>query len=90
MKEIPHKVIRVHSIPACDFCQNGTPGPYDFKTNQGPWAHGCQKHWVEHRACVWLGLGWGQYWFVSPTGVIDEPEPMTLGAILRHKQERNK
>jgi len=64
-KEIPHQVIRVVSIPKCDFCEQR--GPYDFKTRMGPWAHGCEKHWVEYRAAAWLGLGLGQYWFVSAT-----------------------
>ena len=61
-KLVPHEVILVSSIPACNFCQDGTPGPYDFKTYMGPWANGCEKHWKQMRASGQLGTGHGQLW----------------------------
>lgn len=41
------------SLPDCDFCvsqgrQPIRPGPYDFKTNEGPWANGCLEHMRQH------------------------------------------
>lgn len=58
---IPHEIILVSSIPSCNFCQDGTPGPYDFKTTMGPWANGCEEHYKEHRAAPTLGVGKGQF-----------------------------
>lgn len=52
-------VAPVHTMPACNFCQNGTPAVADFKTNRGPWAFGCIEHFNEHNA-FGLGLGKGQ------------------------------
>jgi hypothetical protein len=63
MKAIPGKIIRVEKIPRCDFCRR--PGPYDFATKHGPWAHGCEQHWKEYRANQKLGVGMGQFWFVE-------------------------
>lgn len=65
---IPHQVIVVPHIPNCDFCsQKGVtkPGPYDFATYMGPWAHGCQKHWEEFRVSHSLGTGMGQLWITK-------------------------
>lgn len=59
----PHEVILVDSIPACDFCYDPPdPGPYDFKTKMGPWAHGCKMHYELYRAYTTLGTGKGQLW----------------------------
>jgi hypothetical protein len=58
----PHEVILVDSIPACNFCNDGTPGPYDFATVMGPWANGCQEHYEQYRAASTLGTGKGQLW----------------------------
>lgn len=55
----------VDAIPDCDFCrreEEKVPGPYDFKTVMGPWAHGCERHWMEFRASETLGTGKGQLW----------------------------
>ena len=60
-KPEPGKVVVVDRIPDCDFCANGTPGPYDFATQQGPWANGCIVHWKTHRRGP-LGAGSGQLW----------------------------
>jgi len=51
----------VPAIPPCDFCGDGTPGPYDFHTRMGPWAHGCHQHWILYRTGE-LGVGSGQLW----------------------------
>lgn len=67
-KLIPHEVIQVSSIPACNFCAMSgkvEPGPYDFKTKMGPWANGCEAHWLEHRAFESLGTGVGQLWITE-------------------------
>jgi len=56
------KVVVVGSIPECNFCQDGTPGMYDFATRMGPWANGCEKHWKQFRANTNLGTGMGQLW----------------------------
>ncbi len=58
----PGEVVEVESIPACDFCGDGTPGPYDFRTKLGPWANGCERHWIEMRAEPGLGVGIAQLW----------------------------
>lgn len=60
-----HEVIQVASIPACNFCGDGTPGPYDFKTRMGPWANGCEEHWQQTRAFTTLGTGKGQLWVTA-------------------------
>jgi len=66
-KPIPHEVIVVDHIPECQFCQDGTPGPYDFPTRMGPWANGCQMHWRQYRAnrSEELGVGKGQLWILQ-------------------------
>lgn len=63
---VPGELCVVPEIPACNFCKDGTPGEYDFKTVYGPWAHGCETHWQEHRAYPTLGVGKGQKWVVLP------------------------
>jgi hypothetical protein len=60
MKPQQGKICLVNRIPTCDFCQN--PGPYDFKTTFGPWAHGCKQHYHAHRAYPDLGVGKAQIW----------------------------
>ena len=62
IKLIPHQVIEVRSIPNCDFCENPTPGPYDFRTVRGPWAYGCYEHYRYHAMFSTLGTGKGQLW----------------------------
>ncbi len=61
----PGKVVEVTAIPACNFCTDGTPGPYDFRTKMGPWANGCEAHYQEHRAHPHLGVGHGQLWITK-------------------------
>jgi len=68
LEPVPHQVIVVSRIPLCDFCtQKGMnkPGPYDFKTYSGPWAHGCLKHWEANREYQELGSGKGQLWITE-------------------------
>jgi len=71
MKAKPGHVTLVPEIPACDFCQrNGTdkPGPYDFATLFGPWAHGCELHWQMYAAEPGrTGVGIAQLWITEET-----------------------
>lgn len=63
-KPQPGRVVVVHAIPECDFC--GAPGPYDFKTTFGPWAHGCEACWRENAARPGvLALGVAQRWILA-------------------------
>jgi hypothetical protein len=59
------KVVVVPRIPECNFCTDGTPGPYDFATQMGSWANGCERHWRQHRLAPRLGLGLGQIWITE-------------------------
>lgn len=63
-KPEPGRVVEVSEIPDCNFCQDGTPGPYDFRTVFGSWANGCEVHWLQHRAHPDLGVGHGQLWIL--------------------------
>lgn len=63
------KVVVVPRIPPCDFCQDGTLGPYDFATVFGGWAHGCKAHWEQYRASANLGVGTGQLWITQDQAV---------------------
>lgn len=51
--------VEVVSLPNCDFECNDFAS-YDFKTKFGPWANGCNRHWIENRAFPTLGTGKGQ------------------------------
>jgi len=64
---VPHEIILVKHLPKCDFCNDryDVPGPYDFLTEMGVWAHGCPQHWLEFRAYPELGLGKGQLWITA-------------------------
>lgn len=53
-----HTEAKVIRLPKCDFCDE--VAGYDFRTSMRPWAYGCEKHWIEHRAEPILGLGIGQ------------------------------
>lgn len=64
IKTIPHQEILVDAIPSCNFCD--LPGEYDFKTVMGPWANGCEKHWMLYRTSAKLGTGIGQKWIQKP------------------------
>lgn len=64
---IPGVLCIVDELPGCDFCADGTEGPYDFRTKEGYWAHGCEYHWMANRASKDLGVGNGQYWMVRVT-----------------------
>lgn len=54
------ELVQVTTLPACDFCHDGTRARYDFKTQQGPWANGCAGHYLKYRAHEELGTGRGQ------------------------------
>jgi len=64
-KPKPGVICVVPSIPSCNFCNDGTPGPYDFATRMGPWANGCERHWKQHRANPKLATGSGQLWITE-------------------------
>lgn len=56
-------VAYVHKLPLCDFCKErgiNRPAEYDFKTRMGPWANGCEHHWITQKAFTELGVGKGQ------------------------------
>lgn len=65
MKAKQGEVCLVSTIPPCNFCADGTPGPYDFKTAFGPWANGCKAHYEQHRAAPGLGVGKAQLWITE-------------------------
>jgi hypothetical protein len=75
MKHVPKRgeVIVVPRVPACDFCQDGTAGPYDFATLMGPWANGCETHWRQYRRSPGLGAGSGQLWITEDQVQHDVP-----------------
>ena len=69
------EIVVVRDIPECNFCQDGTPGPYDFHTVHGPWANGCERHWQLYRVGD-LGVGTGQLWITEDQVTRDaEPKP---------------
>jgi hypothetical protein len=57
------KVVVVDTIPGCDFCEQ--LGPYDFKTSEGPWAHGCYQHYRYYAQYGELGVGKAQLWITE-------------------------
>lgn len=61
------EVVAVPRIPDCNFCEDGTPGEYDFKTRMGPWANGCEEHYKQFRASSTLGVGMAQLWVAQDT-----------------------
>lgn len=53
--------VTVAALPTCDFCDvRTTPAEYDFRTLFGPWANGCEEHYLMHRLHDDLGTGKGQ------------------------------
>jgi len=78
------EIVVVGSIPDCNFCMNGTPGPYDFATWMGPWANGCERHWIAYRVGL-LGMGVGQLWITIDQVADSEPPTLeqTLAARVR-------
>lgn len=56
-----HTKVTVTELPPCDFCkQEGhmTEAKYDGRTNLGPWAYMCERHFRIYG--IGLGLGRGQ------------------------------
>ena len=51
-----HTEVKVTKLPKCNFCEN--EAHYDGKTNMGPWANMCKRHFNQYG--VGLGLGKGQ------------------------------
>ena len=65
IETIPHQIILVDHVPACNFC--GDPnGEYDFPTVMGPWANACENCWPKYRVSARLGTGSGQKWVQRP------------------------
>lgn len=65
---VPHEVIEVSKLPWCDFCADGlTLAEYDFKSAQGPWGNGCEKHFIQWSMTGKLGTGYGQMLIESKT-----------------------
>ena len=56
----------VAELPACNFPHSmvdggdPTPAKYDFRTDTGQWAYGCEEHFQAHRMHETLGTGKGQ------------------------------
>jgi hypothetical protein len=64
LKPKPGEVKVVDRIPNCDFnCPK--PGPYDFATKFGPWAHGCADHYEANKASEGLGVAKAQIWITK-------------------------
>lgn len=59
------EVVVVQSIPDCNFCEESTPGPYDFASIFSCWAHGCKHHWLMYKASEGLGVGKAQLWITE-------------------------
>jgi hypothetical protein len=53
----------VSTMPNCDLCANGTKAVYDGKTQMGPWAYMCERHY--QNVGVGLGEGMGQKLYTS-------------------------
>lgn len=79
----PGKVVVVSTIPGCNFCADGTPGPYDFRTVAGPWANGCEIHWLQYRAEPELGVGKAQLWVLPSEPGYDAMSDRDLAVALR-------
>lgn len=56
--------VKMTTLPDCDFCKVSRrrveKAEYDFKTNRGPWAYGCEVHYQLNRLYADLGTGKGQ------------------------------
>jgi hypothetical protein len=59
-----HTEVDVIELPKCDFCDE--PAQYDGKTQIGPWAYMCQRHFTAFG--VGLGLGRGQRLVLKENG----------------------
>lgn len=54
-------IAKVAKLPLCDFPHaTDIPALYDFATNSGPWAFGCETHYQENRRHSTLGTGKAQ------------------------------
>lgn len=74
--------VKVSQLPVCDWA-NGNPkhprATYDFKTQTGPWANGCQQCYMRERRYTELGTGKGQKLFIDPpSGVVARPRPVLV------------
>lgn len=56
---------KVNTMPDCDFAEYDDDeckgeDRFDFKTQMGPWANGCNLHYERYRLYMDLGTGKGQ------------------------------
>lgn len=58
MTIVPGHSVGVAILPKCNWCEK--MGEYDFKTYFGPWANGCENHWIVYREYPDTGVGKGQ------------------------------
>lgn len=66
-----HQFTVVSSLPLCSFNRCTQSARYDFKSKDGPWGNGCDRHYLEHRLYTELGTGKGQRLMLP-----DEPKPL--------------
>lgn len=57
--------VLVPKLPDCDIC--GKEAGYDAKTQYGPWAYLCERHWLLFG--IRLGTGFGQKLVLEPLEV---------------------
>jgi hypothetical protein len=57
--------VKVAKLPLCNFCQVKS-AQYDFKTQMGPWAYGCEEDYQAFRLYQKLGTGMGQRLVLAP------------------------
>lgn len=82
-KRVPGVIAVVGELPDCNFCEDGPPARYDFRTQQGSWANACHLHFCKNAATLRLGLGQGQYLVTeAEVGDHDLPE-FVKSAVLR-------
>jgi len=70
-QRVPGKVAQIYfdELPPCYFCETEkltVPARFDFATTLGPWAYGCEYHYLSHRAAPALGEGQGQMLVLAP------------------------
>lgn len=65
----------IRILPPCNFPHPMVEGQeivkaeYDFKTKVGPWAYGCEEHYIDNRFYDELGIGKGQKLEARPDAI---------------------
>ena len=76
-------VVAMSRLPACDLC--GALASWDAPMRKGPWAYMCTPCHDRHALYPGkTGIGIGQRLVEAEP----EPAPMTVGAVLKHKERR--